>query len=553
MAFTPLEMDGQAAARTMLSWKTYPSYRCLEAVHNAFPFEKSDEPGAYRNAIDEWNRCPADRRHPGDRNPPSGAILLFDLYVQSLGYNAGHIMIAYGGGENAVSTDRPTYGRIGMTTISDIERDWGGRYLGWTNRIGGHTVITAATSPLAANERRAGAGGARGRADSNTQSAKIDDAFLEPGAVAAFDGFVHGESVEGNDIWIRGAKFGRFYWSGSFEGGANVNGLPLLGASPARADQRVVTGEGVYERTGPGTSYARTGDDREFAAGQVLDFKAWTRGESVTLNGVTTDVWYQGAYAGMWFSAACFTRPTTDGLPEVTFNPGTPAPSGSTSTPAPVEVPEWKKRIPDSGLAKWIGSPNFNYRTPRPATERPTHVTMHWMAGTLAGTDSTFQDAQRGSAATYGIGQTEIHQYVREQDYQQADGNTFSNRYGISIEHEAGPGAPATQAVKDLSALLLVDIAKRNGWERYALGSKDMTAEQVTAYAAANPKVGLLFWHSKWVDTTCPGTLPYAEILAAANHKLIPDVDPAADTITVDKSKLRAVYDWLKSLFGGQS
>ena len=280
--------------------------------------------------------------------------------MKSLGYNAGHIMIAYGGGENAVSTDRPTKGKIGMTTISEIERDWDGTYLGWTNRIGGHTVITAATSTLAADERRAGSGGARARVEATSQSAKVDDGYLEPGEKATFDGFTHGEMVDGNDVWFRGKSFGRWYWSGSFEGGANVNGLPLIGGAAATADyQRVVTGEGVYERTGPGTTYARTGDDREWAAGEILDFKAWTRGEVITLNGVTTDVWYQGRYAEKWFSAACFTSQSTTGLTAVTFTPPT--------TPTAPSDPDWKHRTPDSALAVWVGSPNFNYRTPRAA------------------------------------------------------------------------------------------------------------------------------------------------------------------------------------------
>lgn len=303
--------------------------------------------------------------------------------------------------------------------------------------------------------------------------------------------------------------------------------------------QRRVTGDGVYERTGPGTQYARTGADREFAAGDVLDFKAWTRGEAITLNGVTSDVWYQGRYAGMWFSAACFTSQSTAGLAEVTFVPPT-TPSG------PVD-PEWKNRTPDSALATWIGSPNFNYRTPRAAGAKPTHVTVHWMDGTLAGTDAHFQTGDgEGSASTYGVGQTEIHQYVREGDYQQADGNTFSNRWGLSIEHEASTKAPATAAVQALSARLLADIARRNGWDVYVLGDAKMSEDEVSAWAKANPTKGLLFWHSKWVATACPGTLPYAAIMAAANTLLAPTTPDPEPSNPDDKP---VTVGWLKQLF----
>lgn len=568
MGFTPLEMDGQEAARTMLSWGTYPSYHCLEAVHNAFPFERSDSPGSYRNAVDEWNRCPADRRHPGDRNPPAGAILLFDLYVRSLGYNAGHIMIAYGGGENAVSTDRPVYGRIGMTTISEIEDDWGGTYLGWTDRIGGHKVITAATSPLAADERRAGAGGARARVEATSASAKVDDGYLDPGEKASFDGFTYGESVDGNNVWFRGAKYGRWYWSGAFEGGANVNGLPLIGAAaPTAGYQRVVTGEGVYERSGPGTQYARTGADREWAAGAVLDFKGWARGATITLNGVTTDIWFQGRYSEKWFSAACFTSQSTSGLAEVTFTePGTPA---ATDPQTPVDA-EWKHRTPDSALARWVGSPNFGYRPPRPAGAAPTHVTAHWMAGTLEGTDAQFQKTDPGTSATYGIGQTEIHQYVRESDYQQADGSTESNRWGLSIEHEASPSAPASQGVRALSARLLADIAKRHGWAEYVVFTGDLDTfrkmsdadrlKYIQAFNAANPTKRLVFPHKAWVSTSCPGTLPFSDIVEAANKLLTPaaPVEPPAtgddQLVTVGwvKALFEAIAAAVRGFFGGQ-
>jgi len=144
VTFTPRDLDGLAAAERMLSWGTCTPYSCLETVHRAFPFGASDAPGAYTHALVEWERCPADRRHPGDPNPPAGAIVLWDLYVKSLGYSAGHIALSIGGGR-VVSTDWPVKGRIGVAKITDITAAWNATYLGWTNRIGGHTVITAGT------------------------------------------------------------------------------------------------------------------------------------------------------------------------------------------------------------------------------------------------------------------------------------------------------------------------------------------------------------------------------------------------------------------------
>ena len=397
----------------------------------------------------------------------------------------------------------------------------------------------AADDPLAPNQRRSQ--GSKARRSASSQSEKVDDGYLDPGTTWYFKGFVRGESVEGNNIWFVGQNSGLYYWSGTFDGGADTTGLAEIGAPSVGPKQRIVTGDGVYGRKGPGTSYEY---QREEASGVTLSFQGWVEGETVNLNGFTTNVWYFDG--SLYYSAACFTSQSTDGLTKLTG-----------PTPTEPEVPEWKNRIPDSSLAKWIGSPNFNYRTPRPAGTKPTHVTEHWMDGTLAGTDAHFQTGNgEGSASTYGVGQTEIHQYVREGDYQQADGSTFSNRSGISIEHEASATAPATAAVQALSVRLHVDIARRHGFVEYVIGDPTMSEDEITAWAKANPTKLLAFPHKKWVATTCPGTLPYIAIVDAANKALLkkeepPIVPPVEDeTVSVSKSWLTAVFEKLKGLLG---
>lgn len=113
----------------------------------------------------------------------------------------------------------------------------------------------------------------------------------------------------------------------------------------------------------------------------------------------------------------------------------------------------------------WIGSPNY---TAGRGGQRIDHITLHIMAGFLAGTDATFQDTTRGTSATYGIGADgTIHQYVRESNTPWSDSDYLSNQTGISIEHEGGlPQAPCTQACMDASARLCADIARRHGWTR---------------------------------------------------------------------------------------
>lgn len=115
--------------------------------------------------------------------------------------------------------------------------------------------------------------------------------------------------------------------------------------------------------------------------------------------------------------------------------------------------------------ATWIGTPNY---TPGRGGQKIDHITLHIMAGFLAGTDSTFQDPNRKTSATYGIGGNgAIHQYVRETDTPWSDGDWLSNATGISIEHEGGlPQAQCTRACMDASAELCADIARRHGWQR---------------------------------------------------------------------------------------
>jgi len=48
--------------------------------------------------------------------------------------------------------------------------------------------------------------------------------------------------------------------------------------------------------------------------GIVGTFDGWARGQKVTQGGVTSDVWYRGAFSGDWFWAGNFTTQSTRGL-----------------------------------------------------------------------------------------------------------------------------------------------------------------------------------------------------------------------------------------------
>lgn len=159
---------------------------------------------------------------------------------------------------------------------------------------------------------------------------------------------------------------------------------------------------------------------------------------------------------------------------------------------------------------KWIGSPNhYSGRN----GYQVTHITLHIMAGFLAGTDATFLNTSSQASAHYGIGSSgEIHQYVSENDGSWSDANYESNNTTISIEHEGGiASAPCTDACVEASARLCADIARRYGWTRlWHDGTK-----------------GNVWLHREIHGTdhaTCPDLapngLPYQQIIDKANNLL---------------------------------
>lgn len=70
---------------------------------------------------------------------------------------------------------------------------------------------------------------------------------------------------------------------------------------------------------------------------------------------------------------------------------------------------------------------------------RKTGIVFHWMDGNLEGTTSWFKNPESKASATFGIGKTgKVYQYMDDECYAFANGNTDANKKYISIEHEGG-------------------------------------------------------------------------------------------------------------------
>ncbi|HLP97649.1 MAG TPA: N-acetylmuramoyl-L-alanine amidase [Sideroxyarcus sp.] len=150
-------------------------------------------------------------------------------------------------------------------------------------------------------------------------------------------------------------------------------------------------------------------------------------------------------------------------------------------------------------MAVWLGSPN--YHTQHDIKKR--FIVMHWMAGTLDSTDARFRQRASQVSAHYGVEDTRVHQYVAEKDYAFANGDTYANKYGISIEHSGGDlvggkrrkPSPLTH---ETSARLCADISKRWGLGQLVVGEN-------------------LYPHKHFRATQCPGSLDLRLIANRAN------------------------------------
>lgn len=155
-----------------------------------------------------------------------------------------------------------------------------------------------------------------------------------------FKGFVHGESVDGNDVWFVGRYTGGYVWSGAFTD-TGTHDLPDMteASKPLESYQRRVGNAVINYRKAP--ELMPDNVIKTFGPGEVLDFDAWTHGASV--DGI--DIWFRGKYTGGWSHAGGFTNQDTTGLTEVTLAT-VPVPTNPT-TPTTPTGPDHSQHVID--------------------------------------------------------------------------------------------------------------------------------------------------------------------------------------------------------------
>lgn len=174
--------------------------------------------------------------------------------------------------------------------------------------------------PLAANQRVVGQADVNERKAASTSSDLINT--FAAGSTLTFAQFTHGEPVNGNDVWFKGAISGGYVWSGGLES-QSTDGLTeeKQVVVPVATNQRTVGDTAVNYRKGP---YANADIIGSFDPGSVLTFSAWVSGENIKGN----STWFKGALTGGFVWSGGLTSQDTAGLAEETA----PAPANPVVT-----------------------------------------------------------------------------------------------------------------------------------------------------------------------------------------------------------------------------
>lgn len=179
---------------------------------------------------------------------------------------------------------------------------------------------------------------------------------------------------------------------------------------------------------------------------------------------------------------------------------------------------------------KWVGCHKNNYQKGRNGV-KISKIVCHWIVGTLASADATFQDPNRIASSTYGIGDNQIHQYVREEDTPYTNSNIVSNRESITIEHQGGPNIQISESTYQTSAMLIADIAKRYN-------------------ISLNRSNVLMHREIKGASTQCPGTLDVDRLVRMANDIINPPSNPTMPQDPTAQPMITVYKDIHKAMTG---
>jgi cell wall-associated NlpC family hydrolase len=135
MATAPRTRE-QAVASALASVTNVPRF-CARWTRERFgvaALGDFDGDGA-ADAEDMWKASQI--KHRDDKNPPAGV----PVFWGGGSADNGHVAVSLGGGM-VRSTDAAGSGRVGTVSIDFPTRKWGMPYLGWTEDLYGHAIVS---------------------------------------------------------------------------------------------------------------------------------------------------------------------------------------------------------------------------------------------------------------------------------------------------------------------------------------------------------------------------------------------------------------------------
>jgi len=158
------------------------------------------------------------------------------------------------------------------------------------------------------------------------------------------------------------------------------------------------------------------------------------------------------------------------------------------------------------------------------------HIVIHWVGqGDLETANAWFNRSGANTSAHYGIENTRVYQWVKDEDTAWAVGNWVGNTESISIEHSATPDRPATEETYKTSAELIQSLCTK-----YNLPVNTNTIKPHKFYSA----------------TSCPGTMDINKIIKLIQgedmtkiEELEEDINKLEATLEEKRQKIKELED----------
>lgn len=501
-----------------------------------------------------WIRVDNDMNNP-DLLPPRGALL---IYGGRAGVNQwGHVAACLASDVNGcrvrqqdgfaaplIYVDGGWYSNKPAHEAYLPHDGYGtGPLIGWLifkeEKLANYVPPAASAPAVLVSQRVTGPLGVNGRS-----AAVRGDNVVQPFAgdlILTFKGFVHGENIDGNDIWFVGQSSGNYFHSSAFTD-QSTSGLPDLTPAPAPAPatqpvlgyQRVTGANGVILRT---AAHSTADVVKTFDPDLILDFKGYVHGED-PYGG--NDIWFVGKYSDTYVWSGNFTDSGTHDLPNLT-----PAEAPPVVDKYDFDLDFTELTREDGVVIKVEKMPaaigNFQKGNP---TAKHENAVIHQFGtpgvDTIGSTGNQFAKPGTQVSAYWSVSGRTVRQHVALRD-RAYHASTVGNDYiGIETDPNQDPETIATVRA------LLIALNKREGTKVLWL-HKDVPGNKTAC--------GSLIDLKKYITAVKPIEIPIEVVTPPSPPVVTP---PASETPGPDHSAevvslLQKILAILTRIFGGGS